>query len=404
MLDVFVHEQLAGTLTREGREYVFTYQTTNPELFVSLTMPVRQKSYVYQGEQLHPVFNMFIPEGYLFDLFRTLLAKKMGAITELKLLTVLAPGIRGRLTFRPRQLPDSDWLVPGSPESISLNDLLATPDDIFGRLLELFLYRSAISGAQPKVLGSLRDKTALTLDDYIIKTYGPEYPNLTENEFFCLSAARAAGIAVPEFWLSDSKRLLLIKRFDTGGPAGEAMGFEEVCGLTGKSNQRKYEGSYEQVGRCLTSFVSPAHRSAALEQLYKTLVLSVLVRNGDAHLKNFGVLYSKGAADVRLAPAYDLVTTRCYIRDDVPALQLSGRKDWWSRKKLLDFGQLHCQLSGSTARTLFDLCVHAVDRTRQDLRSYIGENPGFALTGSSMLKIWDASLRASGCGGMHESA
>jgi len=404
MLDVYVHEQLAGTLTREGREHVFTYHTTNPELFVSLTMPVRQKSYVYQSEQLHPVFNMFIPEGYLFDLFRTMLAKKMDAITELKLLTVLASGIRGRLTFRPRQRPDFDWLVPGSTESISLNDLLAAPDDIFGRLLELFLYRSAISGAQPKVLGSLRDKTALTLDDYIIKTYGPEYPNLTENEFFCLSAARAAGIAVPEFWLSDSKRLLIIKRFDTGRPAGEAMGFEEVCGLTGKSSQRKYDGSYEQIAGCLTSFVSPAHRSAALEQLYKTLVLSVLVRNGDAHLKNFGVLYSQGAADARLAPAYDLVTTSCYIRNDVPALQLSGRKDWWSRKKLFDFGQLHCQLSGSTARSLFELCVHAVDRTRQELRSYISENPGFALTGSSMLKTWDASLRASGCGGMHESA
>jgi len=404
MLDVFVHEQLAGTLTREGREYVFTYHTASPDQFVSLTMPVRQKSYVYQGEQLHPVFNMFIPEGYLFDLFRTMLAKKMDTINELKLLTVLAPGIRGRLTFKPRQRQDFDWLVPGSTESISLNDLLAAPDDIFGKLLEMFLSRSAISGAQPKVLGSLRDKTALTLDDYIIKTYGPEYPNLTENEFFCLSAARAAGIAVPDFWLSDSKRLLLIKRFDTNDATGTTLGFEEVCGLTGKSSLGKYEGSYEQVARCLTSFVSPAHRSAALEQLYKTLVLSVLVRNGDAHLKNFGVLYSQGAADARLAPAYDLVTTSCYIRNDFPALQLYGRKTWWSRKKLLDFGQLHCQLSGTTARSLFELCVHAVDRTRQEMQRYICENPGFTLIGSSMLKTWDASLRASVSGGMHEPA
>lgn len=404
MLDVFVHDQLAGTLTREGREHVFTYQTTNPDLFVSLTMPVRQKSYAYQGEQLHPIFNMFIPEGYLFDLFRTMLAKKMNSITELKLLTVLAPGIAGRLTFKPRQLPDFDWLVPESNESVSLEELVAAPDDMFGRLLELFLYRSAVSGAQPKVLGSLQDKTALTFDDYIIKTSGQEYPNLTENEFFCLSAARAAGIGVPDFWLSDNKRLLIIKRFDTELSAGKAMGFEEVCGLTGKSNQRKYEGSYEQVARCLTSFVSADQRSAALEQLYKTLVISVLVRNGDAHLKNFGVLYSRGAADARLAPAYDLVTTGCYIRDDVPALQLSGRKDWWSRKKLLEFGQLHCQLSGSTARSLFELCVHAVERTMRDMRSYIRENTGFRLIGLSMIKIWDASLRACGSGGADESA
>ena len=177
MLDVFVHDQLAGTLTREGREHIFTYQTTNPDLFVSLTMPVRQKSHAYQGEQLHPIFNMFIPEGYLFDLFRTMLAKKMNSITELKLLTVLAPGIRGRLTFKPRRLPDFDWLAPGSNESISLEELVAAPDAIFGRRLEMLLYRSSISGAQPKVLGSLRNTAALSLEEDLLPTEGPRYPH-----------------------------------------------------------------------------------------------------------------------------------------------------------------------------------------------------------------------------------
>ena len=275
---------------------------------------------------------------------------------------------------------------------------------MFERLLDLFLFRSAISGAQPKVLGSLRDKTALTLDDYIIKTYGQEYPNLTENEYFCLSAARAADIEVPDYWLSDNKRLLIIKRFDTDYANGTAMGFEEVCGLMGKSSQRKYEGSYEQIARCLTRFVSSERRTAALEQLYKTLVLSVVVRNGDAHLKIFGVLYNQGAIDAKLAPAYDLVTTGCYIRNDVPALQLRGCKDWWSRKMLLDFGQLHCQLSGNIAKSLFEHSVQAVGQTRQELQIYIRENPGFSRIGSSMQKTWDTSLHALDRGGSNESA
>ncbi len=266
------------------------------------------------------------------------------------------------------------------------------------------MFRSAISGAQPKVLGSLRDKTALTLDDYIIKTYGQEYPNLTENEYFCLSAARAADIEVPDYWLSDNKRLLIIKRFDTDYANGTAMGFEEVCGLMGKSSQRKYEGSYEQIARCLTRFVSSERRTAALEQLYKTLVLSVVVRNGDAHLKIFGVLYNQGAIDAKLAPAYDLVTTGCYIRNDVPALQLRGCKDWWSRKMLLDFGQLHCQLSGNIAKSLFEHSVQAVGQTRQELQIYIRENPGFSRIGSSMQKTWDTSLHALDRGGSNESA
>ena len=404
MLDVFVHDQPAGTLTRGGREYVFAYHTDNPELFVSLTMPVRQKSYLYPGEQLHPVFNRFIPEGYLFDLFRNMLAKRMDTMDELKLLSVLAPGIRGRLTFKPRQSPGIEWLPSATGEAISLDELKAAPHDMFERLIELFLYRSAISGAQPKVLGLMRDKAALTVDDYIIKTHGEEYSNLTENEYFCLSAAKAAGMEVPDFYLSDNKRLLIVKRFDTGYQDGMAMGFEEVCSLMGKSSQRKYEGSYEQLARCLNVFVASGQRSSALEQLYKTLVLSVLLRNGDAHLKNFGVLYCHGAADARLAPAYDLVTTGCYIKNDVPALQLQGRKVWWNRKSLIDFGQLHCQLPGSTARSLFEQCVHAVCRTRQEMVGYIGENPAFAQLGGAMLEAWDMSLQALGCGGKNESA
>ena len=36
-----------------------------------------------------------------------------------------------------------------------------------------------------------------------------------------------------------------------------------------------------------------------------------MVRNGDGHLKNFGVLHS-GLDDVRLAPMFDVVTTSIY--------------------------------------------------------------------------------------------
>ena len=37
-----------------------------------------------------------------------------------------------------------------------------------------------------------------------------------------------------------------------------------------------------------------------------------MVGNGDAHLKNFGVLYHGVAEGMRLAPMFDVVTTRIY--------------------------------------------------------------------------------------------
>jgi serine/threonine-protein kinase HipA len=57
-------------------------------------------------------------------------------------------------------------------------------------------------------------------------------------------------------------------------------------------------------------------RLLALRQFFDYLVLSILLRNGDAHLKNFGVLYDETGPDqalqVWLSPLYDQVTTTLY--------------------------------------------------------------------------------------------
>lgn len=78
------------------------------------------------------------------------------------------------------------------------------------------------------------------------------------------------------------------------------------------------------------------------------------VRNGDAHLKNNGVLYSSlvdhrsGAlpnTERRLAPIFDIVSTTPYLPKDTMALLLGGSKRWPKRKMLHQFGRQHCGLS-----------------------------------------------------------
>lgn len=59
--------------------------------------------------------------------------------------------------------------------------------------------------------------------------------------------------------------------------------------------------TYERVVRTIRDLVSPENPPAASEQFFATLVLSVMVRNGDAHLKSFGLLYR-----YPLAPVYDI--------------------------------------------------------------------------------------------------
>ncbi len=100
---------------------------------------------------------------------------------------------------------------------------------------------------------------------------------------------------------------------------------------------QKYTSSYERVAKSIRDFIHGEHLLAAREQFFSSLVLSVMVRNGDAHLKNFGVLYPSPEGPVTMAPVYDVVTTTAYVRNDVPALTLEGTKKWWPRRMLERF-------------------------------------------------------------------
>lgn len=110
-----------------------------------------------------------------------------------------------------------------------------------------------------------------------------------------------------------------------------------MCVLQAKQRDDKYEGSYEQIVKTIKTFVSPANKKAALIQFYKMMVINTIVQNGDAHLKNFGLIYD-GIGDIRLAPAYNIVSTTVYIQNDILALNLMGSKKWWSQKHLEKFG------------------------------------------------------------------
>ena len=87
-------------------------------------------------------------------------------------------------------------------------------------------------------------------------------------------------------------------------------------------------------------FVSPATTCSVARPIACRTTSTPAAGNGDAHLKNFGVLYADPTdKDVRMSPAYDLVNTTAYIRNDSLALTLGSSKSLFaSRKHLLEFG------------------------------------------------------------------
>jgi serine/threonine-protein kinase HipA len=331
---------------------------------------------------------MNLPEGSLLEVVRRAIAKVDGD-DDLSILKVTGGNQIGRNRFT---LPDSE--TPNPEETLeSLDELLTFPDtrELFHELVARYSLRSGISGVQPKVLLEATERGTVAASGYIVKSWGDDYPHLAANEFFCMTAAKRAGLAVPEFHLSDNGGLFVMKRFDVA-PDGEAIGFEDLCSLQALGTAQKYSSSYERVARTLKSFISPEYLTAAREQFFATLVLSVMLRNGDAHLKNFGVLYESVTAHITLAPVYDLVTTTAYISKDVPALTLDGRKIWWPRRMLERFAVAHLSLSVGTVAGIIERMANAVMETRGMIPGYIREHSEFKEIGERIMSVWEEGV------------
>ncbi len=349
---------------------------------MSLTMPVRLESWV--SRDLHPAFQMNLPEGALLDAIRRTIAKLAGE-DDLTILRVTGGNQIGRNRF---SLPgDGAPGVVETPES--LEELLSYPDteDLFHELVSRYALRSGVSGVQPKVMLNASERATAAVGGYIVKSWGSDYPQLAANEFFCMTAAQRAGLPVPEFHLSQNGGLFIMKRFDVGVD-GTSVGFEDMCALQALGTAQKYSSTYERVARSIKDFVSGEFLQPAREQFFASLVLSIMVRNGDAHLKNFGVLYERPGAPVKLAPVYDVVTTAAYISKDVPALSIAGTKKWWPRKTLEKFAVTHLALPVGRIGQIFEQVTEAVTGTRPLVSEYMKGHPEFREVGGRMLVTW----------------
>jgi serine/threonine-protein kinase HipA len=68
--------------------------------------------------------------------------------------------------------------------------------------------------------------------------------------------------------------------------------------------------------------------------LFKQLVFSWLIGNGDAHAKNYSILETP-SGEWRISPAYDLLCTR-YYQDREMALPINEQVTGWSRQLLVE--------------------------------------------------------------------
>lgn len=336
-LNVYASDRPAGLLVKES-VYAFTYdQAVKGDISreVALGLPFRTSSYTY-GD-LFGVFSMNEPEGYLRLYIEDAMSR--AGIPNKLLFLALSQGLQiGRVSYKHPEL-ELD-----RPEPETLDQLLHERDGTyFDRLLARYALRSSLSGAQPKIIvptqtqsGGRWDKTSLLTPSVIVKEAGHEFPGLSLNEYFCMTVASRAQLNVPAFWLSDDATRFIIERFDRD-ELGQPVGFEDMAVLAGLSAAEKYQGSYETIMRIVQRYCSA---STACRVMFERIALSALLKDGDAHLKNFGLLYPDPGGPIVPSPVYDVVCTAIYPDlDRELALKMNKSRVFPTPEDLVAFAQ-----------------------------------------------------------------
>ena len=282
-------------------------------------------------EKIPPLLSNLLPEGMLREWLATQL--KCHINHEFALLAYLGLNLPGALQASP--------IGAGRVPNWALSERLST--EPWSIDVQYAGYQFSLAGVQMKfssteVDGRYMVNQEISSEVWIIKTPSTLHKGVTVNEYSCMRLAEVAGIDVPEIrlvplhqvdglpniQLPDEPWAYAIKRFDRS-PQGRVHteDFAQILGLYPIDKYQKV--NYEQLAQVLYQ----ATKLSEAQQLAKRLLVNVLLGNGDAHLKNWSIIYPDGI-NPSLAPLYDVVFTAPYIKNDGLALNLDGHKNWYA--------------------------------------------------------------------------
>ncbi len=286
-----------------------------------------------RNQRLHPILSNLLPEGSLRELIAQSL--KVHIDSEFHILSYLGKDLPGALVVEPMEpddVPESILNVHGRAKAVRFNKMIKGN-------------KFSLAGVQMKF--SMQEKEGRyniskgdTLGDWIVKTPSTKHKEVPVNEYSAMTLASLVGVNIPEIKLvelskldnlpqinlPDEKLAFAIKRFDRDGNARIHM--EDFAQVLVKDPHEKYKSAnYEQIGKILYEYSGDGLADA--QQFARRLLVNILLANGDAHIKNWSLLYSDQITP-RLSPAYDIVTTSVYIDDERHyALNLGKNKDWY---------------------------------------------------------------------------
>lgn len=317
-VEVLLHDRPIGSLHEDDRgQWLFRFsdayrrRSDRPVLGQKFEDDLTR---AYRGKKggLPPFFANLIPE--LDGELRPILEGHLGIARgdDITLLEALGRDLPGAVEVRRLSV------APAPAPQIDLDDAIAptegSDDDEWMRF--------SLAGVQLKFSVIVaRDRITLPahgrLGDWLVKLDSQRFPGLCDNEHAVMLWARAAGFEVPEVVLRPASelvgklgehatpggRVLAIRRYDRG-PGGKVHQ-EDFAQVLNLPPHHKYDhSSYEGLAILIAASAGPG----AQDEVVRRLVLMIASGNGDAHLKNWSLVYPDQIA-ATLAPLYDQVAT-----------------------------------------------------------------------------------------------
>jgi serine/threonine-protein kinase HipA len=326
-----------------GRDMTFRYASawlSSPRArAISLSLPLGEEPIV--GAVPGAWFANLLPEGEV----RAHVARKLGVSerNEFALLGGVGGDCAGALRLLPDAAPADEeaGLIPLPWAELEAR-IAATPRP---SLLALVFgdreLRLSLAGAQDKLPVHLTGDvlslpSGAAASTHLLKIAGSEFPDLVQNELFCLTLAREVGLGVPPARMAATKTpILVVNRYDrrvTGAGVVQRIHQEDFCQALGLPAESKYENEGGPSLSQLFGVIARGSHSPLSDKrdLLGWVLFNTIIGNADAHAKNLSLLYDVDEESwPRLAPFYDLVCTAVYGQlSEKHAQKIGGEYRW----------------------------------------------------------------------------
>ena len=334
----FGEQRVGGIGAARGGDFSFEYDPgwlATPDAFpLSVRLPLRIAAWT--GAEAAAWFGNLLPEGSAREAVCGRLGLSVG--NDLDLLAAIGGECAGALRVVPTGMPH------GGDREDTFEELAPT------RLAGLLAHGSApllvggptvrlsLAGAQDKlpvcvVGGKIALPMGSTASSHLLKLPHVRFAHLPMNEAYVMGLAAQIGLDVAkvEVCLGTGPPSLVVERYDrrmAGGERVVRLHQEDFCQATGRPAARKYQ---QEGGPSLAECAELVARHTSrplleLRRLVEWQAFNIAVGNSDGHGKNLSLLYD--GASVRLAPFYDLLSTRHYpALDRALAMAVGERRD-----------------------------------------------------------------------------